>query len=104
MELLHAAMAGVAPGVLLSTTKEFAEGIMEFIRDGNETKTPAKVGRKCEACAAPSNKHCARCKTVTYCSRACQLSHWKEGGHKKKCLWVASVHRIHDASAQFGAY
>ena len=28
--------------------------------------------------------HCARCKVVAYCSRACQVNHWK-GGHKKEC-------------------
>ena len=28
--------------------------------------------------------HCARCKIVSYCSRACQVHHWKNG-HKKTC-------------------
>ena len=30
-----------------------------------------------------SRNKCSRCKTVWYCSRACQLSDWKE--HKKTC-------------------
>ena len=29
---------------------------------------------------------CSRCKAVKYCGKACQLKHWKEGGHKKICL------------------
>jgi tetratricopeptide (TPR) repeat protein len=28
---------------------------------------------------------CAQCYCVSYCSRPCQLSHWKEGGHKQAC-------------------
>jgi tetratricopeptide (TPR) repeat protein len=28
---------------------------------------------------------CARCYCVSYCSRPCQVSHWKEGGHKQAC-------------------
>jgi len=28
---------------------------------------------------------CSRCKAVKYCGKACQLKHWKEGGHKKIC-------------------
>ena len=28
--------------------------------------------------------HCARCKVVPYCSKACQVHHWKNG-HKKAC-------------------
>ena len=28
---------------------------------------------------------CSQCKAVKYCGKACQLKHWKEGGHKKVC-------------------
>jgi hypothetical protein len=41
----------------------------------------------CENC----NKHttrvrvCSRCKEVIYCSKACQVAHWKTGGHKQAC-------------------
>ncbi|PRW44345.1 ubiquitin carboxyl-terminal hydrolase 17-like isoform X1 [Chlorella sorokiniana] len=27
-------------------------------------------------------RHCANCKSKRYCSRECQVRHWKEGGHK----------------------
>ena len=30
-------------------------------------------------------KQCARCKQAFYCSRDCQLEHWKRGGHKREC-------------------
>ena len=29
---------------------------------------------------------CARCCITFYCSKACQKQHWKQGGHKQKCL------------------
>ena len=29
--------------------------------------------------------NCKGCREVRYCSRACQTSDWKEGGHKAKC-------------------
>lgn len=38
----------------------------------------------CASCAATDNlKHCARCKTVSYCSKACQRAHWQT--HKPPC-------------------
>ena len=29
---------------------------------------------------------CSKCLLVLYCSRACQVQHWKEGGHKHFCI------------------
>lgn len=31
------------------------------------------------------SKRCVRCKNAFYCSRECQVQHWKDG-HKKTCL------------------
>ncbi|KZV77343.1 hypothetical protein PENSPDRAFT_182565 [Peniophora sp. CONT] len=31
---------------------------------------------------------CKGCGEVVYCSRQCQVSHWKEGGHKQVCRRV----------------
>ena len=43
---------------------------------------------QCAACAAPlglsSGKKCGRCST-RYCGAACQVQHWKEGGHEQLC-------------------
>ena len=46
------------------------------------------IGLKPETCKAKNcqkkgTSRCGRCKNVWYCSRQCQLSHWKK--HKKKC-------------------
>jgi len=38
----------------------------------------------CRKCAADL-KCCSCCKAVFYCTKECQLHHWKEGGHKKEC-------------------
>lgn len=35
-------------------------------------------------------KKCSKCKRVVYCSRACQVTHWKKGGHKDECKKMAS--------------
>ncbi|KXZ54916.1 hypothetical protein GPECTOR_4g988 [Gonium pectorale] len=40
------------------------------------------------AAALSGRKKCARCRAVSYCSGACQLAHWQEGDHKKKCQGV----------------
>ncbi|KAF9530200.1 hypothetical protein CPB83DRAFT_851156 [Crepidotus variabilis] len=55
------------------------------------TRTPGaqKLNAKCGnmSCAARRGdiplKHCARCKTIMYCSRECQVAHWKD--HKTWC-------------------
>ena len=43
---------------------------------------------QCPVCAVelPSTnaKQCSRCKT-RYCGAACQVQHWKEGGHDQLC-------------------
>jgi len=39
----------------------------------------------CAVCNKIENtKQCAKCKCVAYCSRACQVAHWK-AGHKQAC-------------------
>lgn len=43
----------------------------------------------CAQCGSSSDtlKNCSRCKSVVYCSSACQLRHWV-GGHKALCLVI----------------
>ena len=51
---------------------------------GPETK-PSPKQRVCASCGDGGAKsRCQRCKAVVYCSRACQLKHWKSG-HKESC-------------------
>jgi tetratricopeptide (TPR) repeat protein len=38
-----------------------------------------------DGCAKKGLLRCARCKSVMYCSAACQKVHWKQGGHKHAC-------------------
>ncbi|EQC36735.1 hypothetical protein SDRG_06171 [Saprolegnia diclina VS20] len=46
----------------------------------------------CAGCAAPRTGAlaCARCKCVAYCSKACQVRDWKEGGHKAACRQLSA--------------
>jgi len=46
-----------------------------------------QVNRNCAKCGKKNQKlRCDKCKFTFYCSRKCQIVHWKmEGGHKKKC-------------------
>ncbi|KAG2431726.1 hypothetical protein HXX76_009222 [Chlamydomonas incerta] len=32
-----------------------------------------------------AGKVCARCRAVRYCCGACQLAHWRQGGHDREC-------------------
>lgn len=34
---------------------------------------------------APNFKRCSRCKVATYCSKVCQVTHWKDS-HSKSCI------------------
>ena len=34
-------------------------------------------------------KKCAKCKQVFYCSRECQVAHWKSG-HRRECEQLAA--------------
>lgn len=41
-------------------------------------------GFKCSNCFIPATQRCSRCKTVWYCSRECQIDHYKKE-HKLTC-------------------
>jgi len=40
--------------------------------------------RHCPSCLQPAKNFCGRCRTVAYCSKECQVKHWKLS-HKKAC-------------------
>jgi len=45
--------------------------------------------KTCCVCGAQNGKHCAKCKSRHYCSKACQLVDWKRG-HNKACKQMAA--------------
>lgn len=45
-------------------------------------------GFKCANCFKPASQRCARCKTVWYCSKECQVDHFKKA-HKAVCKIMA---------------
>ena len=50
--------------------------------------------KDCANCGAPEGKvygvtvhrPCSKCGITYYCSVICQKHHWKEGGHKERCI------------------
>jgi hypothetical protein len=50
----------------------------------NTSQTDLRLGSTCNLCGSPSHKFCAKCKSVRYCSRNCQVLDWK-GNHRKHC-------------------
>jgi len=66
------------------------------------TSKKSTIFEECANCAASGNsvtlKSCAKCMLVKYCGRACQLQHWKNGGHKLFC--IASASRVPQVPSQ----
>jgi len=49
----------------------------------------------CERCGKTEDLlKCARCKIVSYCSKECQVFHWKQGGHREICGAMKTVKRV----------
>ena len=50
------------------------------------SEQPSRSDTTCAAPGCPKEAHlkCSRCQTVRYCSKACQVTHWK-AGHAKAC-------------------
>ncbi len=48
------------------------------------TSPPSSLPSKiCASCGAEANNYCGKCRIVCYCSRECQMNHWKT--HKPMC-------------------
>ena len=62
------------------------------------------VIKQCQSCGisvakVPGGlKHCIRCKCVAYCTKPCQVAHWK-AGHKLVCKQMAETND--EATKQF---
>ena len=56
-------------------------------------QTHTATGVPCSGCGrlAFQLRKCSECRAVSYCSRECQVRHWKEGGHKRECTQLAAA-------------
>eukprot|EP00873_Tetraselmis_striata_P042886 jgi/Tetstr1/463150/TSEL_008084.t1 len=68
-------------------------------RTGKVSKVTAGKCSTCEAAlVGRRDMYCAGCETAAYCSRECQASHWRSGGHKAVCRAfgenLLSLHRV----------
>ena len=54
---------------------------------------PPADGVPCSGCSNRSFqlRKCSGCQAVSYCSRECQVRHWKEGGHRRECAQLAAA-------------
>ncbi|KAK3609538.1 hypothetical protein CHS0354_007343 [Potamilus streckersoni] len=52
--------------------------------DSNKDDVDA-ICAQCQQIPKTGLKRCAQCLVTPYCSRECQIKHWKAGGHKKSC-------------------
>ncbi|KAB2077647.1 hypothetical protein ERO13_A06G104400v2 [Gossypium hirsutum] len=77
--------AFVALRLLKNTASKYFEVDANFDRDQPMPSIPMDADHfPCAVCSNPAFKKCSRCKSVRYCSSACQQVDWKDG-HKTKC-------------------
>ncbi|CAH0369226.1 unnamed protein product [Pelagomonas calceolata] len=50
----------------------------------SEQPSPSDTTCAAPGCLKEAHLKCSRCQTVRYCSKACQVTHWK-AGHSKAC-------------------
>lgn len=75
-------------------TSALSETTVSALHLGQKAKKlfPSAEEEECANCAAVGNRinivlsKCSKCLMVAYCSRACQIQHWKDGGHKRFCV------------------
>ncbi|XP_070568853.1 uncharacterized protein [Ptychodera flava] len=88
------------------------EETRKLLHKANRKADEAKE-RKDASCAWCGSEHsnlkkCARCHSVMYCRKECQVLHWKEGGHKEDCRGYVLAYPIDSGfcttmSAVFGS-
>ena len=67
--------------------------------DGTENDVSLVGGKHCDGCGNTCNElglqelnECSRCGMTYYCSKECQVRHWKHGGHCKACRCKGEFH------------
>jgi len=89
---------------LKAALQEDADAIKNLkILDKQEGKTTPTLPC-CAACGTPTTTKrplnaCSQCHTTHYCNRDCQMTHWKEGGHKRECKRLQKEHEKKLAAA-----
>ncbi|XP_051118053.1 ubiquitin carboxyl-terminal hydrolase 17-like [Andrographis paniculata] len=82
--------------VVLSAAEEPV--VPPVLGTGSPPARPVSCGPyRCEVCFSPTTTRCKQCKAVRYCSRKCQLIHWRDG-HKDECLSLVSHQNIDGVS------
>ncbi|GER36966.1 ubiquitin carboxyl-terminal hydrolase [Striga asiatica] len=61
-----------------------AEPVVEGPVSGPGSYVGRKLQYQCEVCFSPTTTRCKKCKSTHYCSRNCQVLHWRKG-HKDEC-------------------
>ena len=64
-----------------------SQKIYEKVAQGPKTKSGRSELYTCAFCGVSKTEKlmiCSRCKSISYCSKECQKSHWK--AHKKECV------------------
>lgn len=79
-------------GVSLCVAGKFKESKVIGVSCGTlcagASSTLSLIGR-CANCGLSQDGcrfSCGKCKFATYCSKECQVNHWKRGGHKQTCV------------------
>jgi hypothetical protein len=67
------------------THQQVQDGYGDHISDLAEMTVNKASCFVCGKGASCGLKACSKCKEVKYCSRACQIQHWKHQGHREEC-------------------
>ena len=89
IELLKVAQMTHQKLLLLSSENQsfvetFRKGFEEEAKKQAIYQEPKCFNKDCSLDYSPTFKRCSKCKIATYCSKECQIRHWKNG-HSKIC-------------------